>query len=69
MTCSEKVRLTRDYDAATTKFSEAVNQLQLRLGTSTRAEYESLQRISVESRAKSEEARLSLERHMADHNC
>jgi hypothetical protein len=69
MTCSEKARLMRDYDAATTKFSEAVSQLQQKLGTSTRAEYEGLQRISDEARARSEQARLTLDRHMAAHDC
>jgi hypothetical protein len=69
MTCSEKARLARDYDAATTKFSEAVSQLQQKLGTSSRAEYENLQRVSDEARAKSEQARLALERHMAVHDC
>jgi hypothetical protein len=69
MTCEEKARLAQDYDATTAKFSEAVRQLQRQIGTSTRVEYERVQRICDEARVKSEQARLALERHMAAHDC
>jgi hypothetical protein len=69
MTCSEKVRVTQNYDVATARFSEAVEELQLRLGTSTRTEYERLRRASDEARVKSEQARLELEQHLAIHDC
>ena len=68
-TCSEKARLTQNYDVATAKFSEAAGELQLRLGTSTRTEYERLERASDEARAKFEQARLELEQHLAMHDC
>jgi hypothetical protein len=69
MRCEEKARLTQEYEAATAKFAEAVGQLQRNLGTSTRPEYERLQRVSNEARVKSEQARLSLEQHLAAHGC
>jgi hypothetical protein len=69
MSCEEKTRLAQDYDAATAKFAEAVRQLQRNIGTSTRAEYDRLQRISDEARVKSEQARLTLEHHIAAHDC
>jgi hypothetical protein len=69
MSCEEKARLAQDYEAATAKFSEAVRQLQRKIGTSTRPEYDRLQRISDEARVKSEQARLALEQHMAAHDC
>jgi hypothetical protein len=69
MICQEKARLAQEYQAATVKFSEAVGQLQRNIGTSTKAEYERLQRISDEARVKSEQARLALEGHLAAHGC
>lgn len=69
MSCEEKARLAQDYEAATSKFAEAVGQLQRNIGTSTREEYERLQRISDETRVKSEQARLALEQHLAAHKC
>jgi len=69
MSCQEKARLAQEYQATTVRFSEAVGQLQRNIGTSTRAEYERLQRISDEARVKSEQARLALEEHLAAHAC
>lgn len=69
MTCEERARLVQNYEAATGKFAEAVRQLQQNIGTSSRAQYERLQRISDEARLKSERARLALEQHMAEHSC
>jgi len=69
MSCEERKRLAHDYHAATATFAEAVRQIQLEIGTSTRVEYDRLQRISDEARVKSEQARLALEQHMAAHDC
>jgi hypothetical protein len=69
MSCPEKETLAKNYEATTAKFSEAVRQLRDRIGTSTRAEYELLQRASDEARLKSEQARLALEQHIAAHGC
>jgi hypothetical protein len=67
--CKEKERLAQEYEAAAAKFAVAVSQLQRQIGTSTRAQYERLQRVSDEAREKSEQARLALEQHMATHDC
>jgi hypothetical protein len=67
--CEEKNRLAMEYDATTAKFSEAVNELRRKLGTSAREEYERLDRASNEARVKSEQARLALEQHIAAHRC
>jgi hypothetical protein len=69
MSCEEKDRLAEEYAATTAKFAEAVRQLQQNIGTSGRPEYERLQRASDEARVKSEQARLSLEQHIAAHRC
>ena len=65
MSCEEKMRLAQEYEVSVRKFAELVRQL----CTSTRTEYESLQRASDEARVKSEQARLALEQHMAAHDC
>lgn len=69
MRCEQKQRLAHEYEAATAKFAEAVGHLQRNIGTSTRPEYERLQRASDEARLKSEQARLALEQHIAAHGC
>jgi len=69
MSCEEKARLVKEYHVATLEFSEAVEQLHRRIGTSPKGEYERLERISNEARIKSEQTRLALERHIATHRC
>jgi hypothetical protein len=69
MTCDEKTRLLRQYDDATLAFSNAVQELRRKIGTSQKEEYERLERISNEVRVKSEQARLALEQHIAGHRC
>ena len=69
MSCEEKARLVRLYNVATVGFSAAVKELNRRIGTSPKEEYERLTRISNEARVQSEQARLALERHIADHGC
>lgn len=69
MTCNVKMQLAADYDAATAVFSEAVAELRRRIGTSTKEQYEQLGRRANDARVKSEQARLALEQHTADHHC
>jgi hypothetical protein len=69
LSCEEKTRLALEYKAATDAFSDAVKELQRKIGTSPKAEYERLERISSEARVKSERARLAIEQHIADHRC
>ena len=69
MSCEEKTRLAMEYDAATSKFSEAVRELHRRIGTSPKDEYDRLERVSNEARVRSEQARLALEQHIAAHRC
>jgi inorganic triphosphatase YgiF len=67
--CEEKARLAKEYNVATSAFSEAVKQLHLRIGTSPKEEYTRLTQISNEARMQSEQARLALEKHLAAHGC
>jgi len=69
MACEEKTRLVADYETATKKFSGTVTELQDRMGTCLKAEYERLTRASDDARVKSERARLTLEQHIAAHSC
>jgi hypothetical protein len=58
-----------EYKAATSTFAEAVKELHRRIGTSTKIEYQRLERIADQARVKSEQARLALEQHIAAHHC
>ncbi len=69
MSCEEKVRLAMEYETATSRFSEAVRELRLKMGTSPKDEYDRLERASNEARVRSEQARLALEQHTAAHRC
>jgi hypothetical protein len=69
MSCEGKARLVKKYDDATLAFSDAVQELRRKIGTSPKAEYERLERISSAARVKSEQARLALEQHIATHRC
>ena len=69
MSCEEKARLAMEYDASTSKFSEAVGKLRRKMGTSLKDEYDRLERASNEARVRSEQARLALEQHIAAHRC
>lgn len=69
MVCEEKGRLALEYDAATSKFAEAVSELRRKIGTSPKDEYDRLERGSNEARVRSEQARLALEQHIAIHHC
>jgi len=69
VSCEEKNRLAMEYDAAMSKFSEAVRELRRMMGTSPKEEYDRLDRASNEARMRSEQARLALEQHIAAHLC
>jgi len=69
MDCEEKARLTFEYQEATEKFSKSVTELQEKMGTASKEEYERLQRATEEARVRSEQTRLGLEQHIAAHGC
>jgi len=69
MTCQEKARLASEYELTAKRYATAVTELNKNMGTSAKAEYERLTRAADEARVKSEQARLSLEQHVAAHKC
>jgi hypothetical protein len=64
-----KTRLTVEYEATTALFSEAVTELRKNIGTSSKEDYDRLGRVANDARLKSEQARLVLEEHIAEHRC
>lgn len=69
MVCKEKTRLVNEYEMKTNKFAAVLTELHQKMGTSLKAEYDRLQLLVDEARIQSEQARLALERHIAEHNC
>jgi hypothetical protein len=69
VSCEEKNRLLKEYEAATVAFSAAVIELRRRMGTSPKEEFKRLAQVSSEARVKSEGARMALEQHIAAHGC
>ena len=61
--------LCEEYETATQSFSAILTELQRKMATSPKVEYDRLQRAVEEARLKSEQARLALERHVAAHGC
>jgi len=58
-----------EYDAATSKYSDAMRELHRRMGTSHKEEYDRLEHASNQARVRPEQARLGLEQHIAAHRC
>jgi hypothetical protein len=69
VSCEEKTRLVQEYQMATQGFADAVTELQRKMGTSAKEEYEQLNRVADEARLKAEHARIALEQHAAAHRC
>lgn len=67
--CGEKKRLLRGYQEATCIYSDAVAELNARIGRSSRAEYEGLRRAVEDARKNSTVALKTLDDHVADHDC
>ncbi len=67
--CPTKERLLEEYDRATEKYLKALHELRANMATSAKAVYDRLLRASEDARALSEQARIALERHVAQHGC
>jgi hypothetical protein len=65
----EKERLVSEYETTTSGFAASLTELQRRMGVCSKEEYERLHREVDEARVKSEQARLTLEQHVAAHGC
>jgi hypothetical protein len=67
MACQEKTALLAKYQQATWEYSETVTELNRRIGT--KAEFDSLHRLTDEARENAAEAMRELENHIIDHGC
>jgi hypothetical protein len=65
----EKTRLAQHYEFATAQFSEAVKKLSRKMRTSPKEDYARLDRVTNESRAKSDQAQLALGQDITAHRC
>jgi hypothetical protein len=69
MACQEKAKLVEIYVKATETFLDSIVILSVRTSPSQKADFERLKKLSDANRMKSEDARASLERHLASHDC
>jgi hypothetical protein len=69
MTCEEKRRLINAYGEAVKNYSTSVADLNLTRGKIPKGEYERLLDLSEKARRTSDKARVTLERHVAEHGC
>ena len=67
--CAERERLTDDYDAAVNEYSRTVNYLRHQIGVLPKPDYERLRALCEKTRLRSEQCRLALEEHIAEHGC
>ena len=67
--CAEKERLHRDYSVAVSDYQRAFAVMSERVGMLKKGEYENIRSYIEKAREKSEDARLALDRHIAEHGC
>lgn len=63
------MRLIDKYNSAASEFSRIVGIAQAKMGVMAKEEYERIQQFTEKARARSEHARLALERHVVKHGC
>ena len=69
VTREDKRHLIAAYETASVRFSQAVTELEQRMGTCSKEEYELLRIATEQARFESEQARLALRERMAVDNC
>jgi hypothetical protein len=67
--CPDKKRLLDAYQYVTQKYSAAVAQLNQKMGTSSKADYDALYRMTEALRQDAADAQQDLERHIGTHRC
>jgi hypothetical protein len=67
--CEEKRRLLEAYQQVTARYSAAVTQLQRTMGTVSRAEYDSVYRMTETLHADVTKAQGELNSHVQEHRC
>jgi hypothetical protein len=67
--CREKQRLIHTYNTETGALARSVEGLAAQAGDPSQAGYGDLWRLAGEGHLRSQQARLALERHVAEHGC
>ena len=67
--CTEKKRLRHDYEIAVSDHTRAFDISEAFVGTAKKDDYERLYNYVEQARVRAEDARLALERHIAEHGC
>ncbi len=67
--CQEKLRLMDTYNSETGVLARSVEALAAKAGDPSREGYGDLWRLAGEGHLRSQQARLALERHVAEHGC
>ena len=67
--CDRHTELLDSYQQAVSRFSATLEALRASQGTISKQEYDRIYGYVEQARAASEQARLDLERHIAEHGC
>ena len=67
--CQQQIVLVAAYDSTTSDYRLAVERLHSRLGVVPSETYEAMRRDAEAARVRSEDVRVALERHFAEHGC
>jgi len=67
--CAEKAALLDEYQQATRRHAEALEKLQIKTGTTPRAEYDLLYDAAEGLRKDARAAQRALEKHISEHGC
>jgi len=68
-TCLEKLRLLNEYNKLATAYSRKVSELNEKIGTSTKGEYDAMYRVTEALRQSVDHAKKALESHIEAHGC
>jgi hypothetical protein len=67
--CKEYVRLLEVYQKAVALYSTTLNAMEVSIGTTPQHEYQRTVGYVEQSRLRSEQARIALEKHKTEHGC
>ena len=67
--CDKRARLLNEYKSATLALSASVVELIQKAGTTPMGEYNLLKNAADQMRVAAEQARLNLDKHVAEHGC
>ena len=67
--CPKKQGLLDEYQRATDQYATRLQELESRMATAPKPEYDNLRQVVERARLQSERARLDLETHIRNHRC